>query len=330
MKERIMTMENRICKVLGIEKPIIQGPMAWAATAPLAGAVSKAGGLGVLGVAFADYDFIRKQIRMVKEMTDKPFGFNAILAKDQKLDQLTELIREEKPPVIHLDGLKDVDGEFAKKYFSIWHEMGLKILVKVFTRQDVETVSKAGADAIIVKGWEGGGINTAQSTMILVPMASAVTDTPIIASGGIVDGRGMAAAFCMGAEAVEMGTRFLASEEVDISAQAKQALLDAGDMATVITGSGTETPCRQLYNNLAKRVLETEATHLQKEAAALVDQMTSGSSKKAFVGGDIENEGAILAGQVVAMIDSIKPVQEIIDEMIAQCEKTLAETKIYK
>lgn len=109
--------ENRICKVLGIEKPVIQGPMAWAATAPLVGAVSKAGGLGVLGVAFADYDFIRRQIRMVKVMTDRPFGFNAILAKDQNLDALTQLIREEKPPVIHLDALQDVDFEFAKKIF---------------------------------------------------------------------------------------------------------------------------------------------------------------------------------------------------------------------
>lgn len=321
--------ENRICKVLGIEKPVIQGPMAWAATAPLVGAVSKAGGLGVLGVAFADYDFIRRQIRMVKVMTDRPFGFNAILAKDQNLDALTQLIREEKPPVIHLDALQDVDFEFAKKYFTIWHELGLKIIAKVFTRQDVETVSLAGADAVIVKGWEGGGINTAQSTMILVPMAVSATETPVIASGGIVDGRGMAAAFCLGAEAVEMGTRFLASEEADISSEAKQALLSAGDMDTVITGSTTATPCRQIYNNLAKRVLEAEAEYRPRDAAVLVDQMTSGSSKKAFVGGDIENEGAILAGQGVAMIDSIKPVDAIIDEMMARCEKVLAGTKIY-
>lgn len=321
--------ENRICSILGIEKPIIQGPMAWAATAPLVGAVSAAGGLGVLGVAFADYDFIRNQIRLVKKMTDKPFGFNAILAKDQNLDALTELIREEKPPVIHLDALKDVDLEFAKKYFNIWHDLGLKVIPKVFTKQDVDVVSKAGADAIIVKGWEGGGINTAQSTLVLVPMAASTTDVPIIASGGIVDGRGMSAAFCLGAEAVEMGTRFLASKEVDISDRAKQALVDAGDLGTVITGSATATPCRQLYNNLAQRVLETEAENLPKVAAELVDKMTSGSSKKAFIGGDIENEGAIMAGQGVSMIDSIKSVDDIVNEMMAQCGEILASTRIY-
>ena len=126
-----------------------------------------------------------------------------------------------------------------------------------------------------------------------------------------------------------MGTRFLASEEADISSEAKQALLSAGDMDTVITGSTTATPCRQIYNNLAKRVLEAEAEYRPRDAAVLVDQMTSGSSKKAFVGGDIENEGAILAGQGVAMIDSIKPVAAIIDEMMARCEKVLAGTKIY-
>lgn len=321
--------ENRICSILGIEKPIIQGPMAWAATAPLVGAVSVAGGLGVLGVAFADHDFIRNQIRLVKKMTDKPFGFNAILAKDQNLDALTELIREEKPPVIHLDALKNVDPEFAKKYFDIWHELGLKIIPKVFTKRDVEVVSEAGADAVIVKGWEGGGINTAQSTLVLVPMASSATDVPIVASGGIVDGRGMAAAFCLGAEAVEMGTRFLASKEVDISDKAKQALVDAGDLDTVITGSATATPCRQLYNNLARRVLETEAHNLPQVAAELVDKMTSGSSKKAFVGGDIENEGAIMAGQGVSIIDSVKSVDDIISEMMTQCEEILMSTKIY-
>ena len=321
--------ENRICSILGIEKPIIQGPMAWAATAPLVGAVSVAGGLGVLGVAFADHDFIRNQIRLVKKMTDKPFGFNAILAKDQNLDALTELIREEKPPVIHLDALKNVDPEFAKKYFDIWHELGLKIIPKVFTKRDVEIVSEAGADAVIVKGWEGGGINTAQSTLVLVPMASSATDVPIVASGGIVDGRGMAAAFCLGAEAVEMGTRLLASKEVDISDKAKQALVDAGDLDTVITGSATATPCRQLYNNLARRVLETEAHNLPQVAAELVDKMTSGSSKKAFVGGDIENEGAIMAGQGVSIIDSVKSVDDIISEMMTQCEEILMSTKIY-
>ena len=321
--------ENRICSILGIEKPIIQGPMAWAATAPLVGAVSVAGGLGVLGVAFADHDFIRNQIRLVKKMTDKPFGFNAILAKDQNLDALTELIREEKPPVIHLDALKNVDPEFAKKYFDIWHELGLKIIPKVFTKRDVEIVSEAGADAVIVKGWEGGGINTAQSTLVLVPMASSATDVPIVASGGIVDGRGMAAAFCLGAEAVEMGTRFLASKEVDISDKAKQALVDAGDLDTVITGSATATPCRQLYNNLARRVLETEAHNLPQVAAELVDKMTSGSSKKAVVGGDIENEGAIMAGQGVSIIDSVKSVDDIISEMMTQCEEILMSTKIY-
>lgn len=322
--------ENRVCKILGIEKPIIQGPMAWAATAPLVGAVSKAGGLGVLGVAFADHDFIRKQIRMVKEMTDKPFGFNAILAKDQDLEGLTAIMREEKPAVIHLDALKDVDYDFAKKYFDIWHELGMKIIAKVFTLADVKTVDQAGADAIIVKGWEGGGINTAQSTLILTPMASAVSNAPIIASGGIVDGRGMAAAFCMGAEAVEMGTRFLASDEVDISDRAKQALVSAGDMSTIITGAATATPCRQLLNHLGERVMKVEAENTPKVAAELVEQMTSGSSKKAFVLGDIDNEGAILAGQCVAMIDSVKPVAEIIDGMLAQCEEVLSSTRVYR
>lgn len=318
--------KNRVCEILGIEKPILQGPMAWAATAPLVGAVSAAGGLGVLGVAFADHDFIRTQIRTVKKMTDNPFGFNAILSKSQNLESLTQLIAEEKPCVIHLDALRDVDYDFAKKYFDKWHELGLKIVAKVFTMKDVKTVDLAGADVIIVKGWEGGGVVTEQSTLALVPQARDTTKKPLVASGGIADGRGMAAALVMGAEGIEMGTRFLASEESPVQNAVKQKIISTGDMGTVVAGVSCGVPCRQIINELSAEVLRVEAENVRAVAAPIVDALTTGTSRRAFIEGDTEKRGAIMASQSIALIKKSEPVLTIIDSMLEECKTVIEQT----
>ena len=196
---------NRLCKALGIEKPIIQGPMAFISTASLVAAVSENGGLGVLGVGFAPQEIIKLQIEATRSMTNKPFGINVILMQEM-LDMVSDVILKEKPPVIYADTLGDFDLELCTKYFSMWHEAGMKVVVKVGAIKDGITAEKAGADAVILKGWEGGGHVSYEATICLVPQAENCISIPVVASGGIADGRGMAAAIALGADGIEMGT----------------------------------------------------------------------------------------------------------------------------
>ncbi|WP_283657925.1 nitronate monooxygenase [Paenibacillus sp. RC343] len=270
---------NRLCEVLGIEKPIIQGPMAWVSTAPLVAAVSESGGLGVLGVGFAPLDFIKEQIIATRNMTSKPFGINVIMTSEL-LDHVTKVASEEKPPVIYADTLLDLDLELSQKYFSIWHELGIKVIVKASTIQDAITAEKAGADAVIVKGWEGGGHTTYEATTVLVPQAADCLSIPVVASGGIADGRGMAAAIALGADGIEMGTIFMCADETVVHANVKDAMLKAGDMETVITGYSTDEPCRQLKNKLSEEMTQIENNYSKKEAAEKLKEVSESSLKK--------------------------------------------------
>ena len=201
---------NRVCEILNIEKPVIQGPMAWISTAPLVAAVSNAGGLGVLGVGFAPESFIREQIAETRKLTDKPFGMNVIMIPPN-LEHVTKIVLDEKPPVMYADTIAGLDPELCKKYFDIWHSVGCKIVVKASFIDDAKIAADAGADVMIVKGWEGGGHVTFEATTVLVPQAVDLLDIPVIASGGIADGRGVAAGVAMGAEGFEMGTAFMAA-----------------------------------------------------------------------------------------------------------------------
>ncbi|MCC8082047.1 MAG: nitronate monooxygenase, partial [Lachnospiraceae bacterium] len=236
---------NRVCEILGIEKPVIQGPMAWISTAPLVSAVSNAGGLGVLGVGFAPEPFIREQIEATRSMTDKPFGMNVIMLPEN-LEHVTKIVVDMKPPVMYADTIAGLDPALCKKYFDIWHEAGCKIVVKASFIADAKIAAEAGCDVMIVKGWEGGGHVTFEATTVLVPQAVDLLDIPVVASGGLADGRGFAAAIAMGAEGFEMGTAFMAASENVVHPNVKKAVIEAGDMSTVITGYCTDEPCRQI------------------------------------------------------------------------------------
>ncbi|MFK4302862.1 MULTISPECIES: nitronate monooxygenase [unclassified Paenibacillus] len=314
---------NRLCEVLGIEKPIIQGPMAWVSTAPLVAAVSESGGLGVLGVGFAPLDFIKEQIIATRNMTSKPFGINVIMTSEL-LDHVTKVASEEKPPVIYADTLLDLDLELSQKYFSIWHELGIKVIVKASTIQDAITAEKAGADAVIVKGWEGGGHTTYEATTVLVPQAADCLSIPVVASGGIADGRGMAAAIALGADGIEMGTIFMCADETVVHANVKDAMLKAGDMETVITGYSTDEPCRQLKNKLSEEMTQIENNYSKKEAAEKLKEVSESSLKRAMIEGDVKEKGAIMVGQIVPLITEIKSVKDIINDVLEGYYETIS------
>lgn len=314
---------NRLCKVLGIEKPIIQGPMAWVSTAPLVAAVSENGGLGVLGVGFAPAEFVKEQIRATRELTNKPFGINVIMIPEL-LEHVTNIIQEEKPPVIYADTLLGLDLELSKKYFAIWHDLGLKVIVKSSTIEDAITAEKANADAVVVKGWEGGGHTTYEATTVLVPQAADCLTVPVVASGGIADGRGMAAAVALGADGIEMGTVFMCAEETVVHPNVKEAMIKAGDMQTVITGYSTNEPCRQLKNKLSDEMVEIENQLSKEEAAVKLKEVAESSLKKAMMDGDVEEKGAVMAGQIVPLITEIKSVKNIINDVLEGYHETVA------
>ncbi|MBQ8662679.1 MAG: nitronate monooxygenase [Eubacterium sp.] len=319
---------NRVCEILGIEKPVIQGPMAWISTAPLVAAVSNAGGLGVLGVGFAPEPFIREQIAATRSMTDKPFGINTIMIP-QNLDHITSIITDVKPPVVYADTIDGLDSALCKKYFDIWHEAGCKIIVKASHIADAKIAADAGVDVIIVKGWEGGGHVTFEATTVLVPQAVDLLDIPVVASGGIADGRGIAAAIAMGAEGFELGSAFMVAEETLVHPNVKQVVIAAGDMSTVITGYSTDEPCRQIKNKLANELIKIEAENTKAAAAEILRPVAESSLKKAMMEGDME-DGAVMVGQITALITEIKPAAAIIDDAIAGAKEILAKIPAFE
>ena len=319
---------NRVCQVLGIEKPVIQGPMAWISTAPLVAAVSNAGGLGILGVGFAPEGFIREQIAATRSMTDKPFGINTIMIP-QNLDHITSIITDVKPPVVYADTIDGLDSALCKKYFDIWHEAGCKIIVKASHISDAKIAADAGCDVMIVKGWEGGGHVTFEATTVLVPQAVDLLDIPVVASGGIADGRGIAATIAMGAEGFELGTAFMVAEETLVHPNVKQAIIEAGDMSTVITGYSTDEPCRQIKNKLANELIAIEANNTKAAAAEILRPVAESSLKKAMMEGDME-DGAVMAGQITALITEVRPAAVIIDSAIAGAKEILAKMPAFE
>lgn len=313
---------NRVCEILGIEKPVIQGPMAWISTAPLVAAVSNAGGLGVLGVGFAPEPFIREQIAATRQLTDKPFGMNAIMIPEN-LGHVTKIVVEEKPPVMYADTIAGLDPELCRKYFKIWHDAGCKIVVKASFIADAKIAAEAGADVMIVKGWEGGGHVTFEATTVLVPQAVDLLDLPVVASGGIADGRGVAAGIAMGAEGFEMGTAFMAASETTVHPNVKKEVLAADDMSTVITGYCTDEPCRQIKNKLADEMIDIENNNTKEKAAELLRPVAESSLRKAMAEGDMVN-GAVMAGQIVPLVKEEKPAAQIIDDAIAGAKEILS------
>lgn len=317
-------MANRLCEVLGIEYPVIQGAMAWTSMAPLVAAVSKAGGLGVLGSGFMPKEVIIEQIRAVRSMTDRPFAANLILDPGEQFDATLAAITQEHVPAVYMDTLGLLQYDTAKVYYDKFHEAGCKIIAKINVLQDAVVARKAGADVIICKGVEGGGHCTKISgRVLLAEVVEHIKDVPIVASGGIGNARQAAACVVAGADGFEMGTAFMASKECPVHPNVKQAIIKAQDMDIVACGASTGEPSWQIRNQLAEKMLKIEAEHPQAEAAKLIQECAAGSIRIASQEGEVEEKGAVMSGQAAGLIHDIKPVKELVVDFCRECQEWL-------
>lgn len=305
-------MKTAITELLNIEAPVIQGGMAWVAEHCLAAAVSEAGGLGIIGAASAPADWVREQIRLVKEKTDKPFGVNIMLMSPYAED-VARVVAEEKVPVV------TTGAGSPEKYMKMWKEAGIKVIPVVASVALAKRMERCGADALIAEGTEAGGHIGENTTMVLVPQIADAVSIPVIAAGGIADGRGLAAAFMLGAKGVQIGTRFVASQEAQVHENYKNYIVKAKDIDSRVTGRSTGHPVRALRNQMTKTYLEKEQAGVPFEELEL---LTLGSLRKAVVEGDVVN-GSVMAGQSAAMIRDILPCKEIIEKLIAQAEAVM-------
>jgi enoyl-[acyl-carrier protein] reductase II len=302
-------IKSPICDKLGIKYPIFQGGMAWASNYELASAVSNAGGLGIIGAGQMPPEFLVQEIRKAKENTDKPFGVNLILYLTY-IEELVDAVIQEGVPVV-TTGAGNA-GPYIKKF----HDAGIKVIPVIPSSALAKRVEKAGADAVIAEGTESGGHIGEITTMAIVPQVADAVNIPVIAAGGIADYRGFAAALCLGASGIQMGTRFLATKECHIHQNWKDMVVKASDRDTVVTGRPTGHPVRVLKNRLAKMFLELE------EKCAPVseyEKLGTGKLKAASVDGDVEM-GSLMSGQIAGLIKEEKTVKEVIEEIVSQTE----------
>lgn len=300
---------NRICELLGIEYPIIQGGMAWVATAELAAAVSNAGGLGVIAAGGAPADVVREQIKKARTLTDKPFGVNVMLMSPFS-DEVMEVVIEEKPAVVA------TGAGNPGKYIERLKEAGIKIMPVIASVAMAKRMEKAGADAVIAEGTEAGGHIGELTTMVLTPQVVDAVSIPVVSAGGYADSRGTKAAFALGADGIQVGTRFICSTECIAHENYKNAVLKAKDRDAVVTGRSTGAPVRALKNKLTK-----EYQRLEKEGASAeeIEKLGVGGLRRAFQDGDIEN-GSLMAGQSAAMVHEIQPCSEIVKDYFKDVE----------
>lgn len=298
-------MKTRITELLGIEYPIIQGGMAWVAEYHLAAAVSNAGGLGLIGAASAPADVVREQIREAKKLTDKPFGVNVMLMNPNA---------EEVARVVVEEGIKVVTTGAGNpaKYMSLWKEAGVKVIPVVASVAMARLMERAGADAVVAEGMESGGHIGSATTMTLVPQVVDAVKIPVIAAGGVGDGRGFAAAFMLGAEAVQIGTRFCVAEEAITHDKYKERIIKAKDIDSEVTGNSHGHPIRCLRNNMTKEYLRLEENGAGMEE---LEYLTLGSLRKAVMEGDVVN-GTVMAGQIAGMIKEKQTCGQIIQEIV--------------
>ena len=305
-------MKTRVTELLGIEHPIIQGGMAWVAEYHLAAAVSEAGGLGLIGGANAPGEVIRDYIRKTKERTSKPFGVNVMLMSPYA-DDVAKVVVEE--------GIKVVTTGAGNpgKYMDMWKAAGIKVIPVVASVALAKMMEKAGADAVVAEGTESGGHIGEATTMTLVPQVVDAVNIPVIAAGGIADGRGIAAAFMLGAEAVQIGTRFVVAKESIVHENYKQRIIKAKDIDSTVTGRSHGHPVRCLRNQMTREYnkLESEGKSFEE-----LEYLTLGTLRKAVQEGDVTH-GTVMAGQIAGMIDKEQTCKEMIDEMMAQAEALL-------
>ena len=306
-------IKTELCELLNIKYPIFQGGMAWIADASLAAAVSNAGGLGIIAAMNANADWLREEIHKVRTMTDKPFGVN-IMLMSPFADEVSDLVVEEKVPVV-VTGAGN-PGKYMKK----WVEAGIKVIPVVASTAMARLVERSGATAVVAEGGESGGHIGELTTMTLVPQVCDAVKIPVLAAGGIADGRGIAAALMLGACGVQCGTRFLVAKECTVHQNYKNKILKAKDIDTIATGKRLGHPVRCLKNQFTRELFKQEYnSNISDEE---LEKMGAGALRKAAKEGD-EKHGSFMAGQCAAMVHKEQTAQEMIEEMFAQAEEIL-------
>lgn len=305
-------MKTRITELLGIESPIIQGGMAWVADYHLAAAVSEAGGLGIIGAANAPAEWVRAQIREAKKLTDKPFGVNVMLMSPYA-DQVARVIAEEGVAVV------TTGAGNPEKYMDLWKEKKIKVIPVVASVALAKRMERCGADAVVAEGCESGGHVGETTTFALVPQVVDAVSIPVIAAGGIADGRGIAAASMLGAEGFQLGTRFVVTRECQVHENYKARIIRAKDIDTRVTGRSTGHPVRALRNDMTKKYLD-----LEKSGASLeeLEMLTIGALRKAVVEGDVK-EGSVMSGQIAGMIGEELSCKEVVDRLMKEASLLL-------
>ena len=306
-----------ITKLLGIKYPVFQGAMAQIARYQLASAVSNAGGLGIIASGGMSPEQLREEIVNCKKHTDKPFAVNLMLMM-HNIDEIIDVVIEEGV------GIVTTGAGTPRKYMPKLKEAGIKVIPVIPSVKAAKKMEELGCDAVVVEGMEAGGHVGESTTMALLPQVTSAVNIPVIAAGGIADGRGVAAAYCLGASGVQMGTVFLATEECPISENYKNAIVEAVDTSTTLTGTKFGAPVRGIKNELTKRYHELE----EKSSTLMeLEELTLGSLRKAAYEGDVEN-GSIMSGQIAGLVNEIRPVKDVIEGIFEEAQKVLEETKI--
>lgn len=305
-------MKTEITELLNIEYPIIQGGMAWVADYHLAAAVSNAGGLGLIGSGGAPASWVKDQIREVKKLTDKPFGVN-IMLMNPEADEIAKVIVEEKVPAVTTGA-----GNPAK-YIKEWKEAGVKVIPVVASCALAKMMERCGADAVVAEGTEAGGHIGEITTMSLVPQVVDAVNIPVIAAGGIADGRGFAAALMLGAKAVQMGTHFVATKECNVHENYKEKIIKAKDIDSKVTGRSTGHPVRVLRNQMSNEYIKKE-----QEGATLeeLELLTLGGLRKAVVEGNVK-EGSLMAGQIAGLVKKQYTCKELIEKVVTEGQQVI-------
>ncbi len=305
-------IKSDICTMLGIQYPIFQGGMAWIADGKLAAAVSAGGGLGIIAAGNAPGEYVREQIKIAKSLTDKPIGVNIMLLSPFA-DEVAQVVTQEKAEVV------TTGAGNPSKYMKSWKEAGIKVIPVVASVAMAKLMTRLGADALIAEGGESGGHVGELTTMVLVPQICDATTLPVIAAGGIADGRGVAAAFMLGACAVQMGTRFLSAEECTIHPTYKEKILKATDLCTMVTGKRLGHPVRSLRTQFARDYSKAEYGGMPDDE---LEKLATGALRLAVQDGDTER-GCFLSGQIAAMVKKEQPAAEIIKEVMEEAEPIL-------
>lgn len=305
-------LQSKICDLIGIEYPLFQGGMAWIADGKLAAAVSNGGGLGIIAAGNAPGEYVKEQIRIARELTDKPFGVNIMLLSPF-VEEVAQVVTEEKVAVV------TTGAGNPGKYMEAWKAAGIKVIPVVASVAMAKLMTRLGASALIAEGGESGGHVGDTTTMALVPQVCDATDLPVLAAGGIADGRGAAAAFMLGACGIQMGTRFLVAEECNIHREYKDKILKANDISTIVTGKRLGHPVRSIKTPFAKEYFKAEYSQMPDDE---LEALGAGKLRLAVQDGDVK-QGCFLAGQIAGMVNEEMPAAQIIKEVMEETEVIL-------